>query len=264
VLSYVAEVVLTQGDKALVAAYLSVRQLAYYSVATMMAALMVPIPLALGQAILPAFSRLQSDPESLAFFFGRSWRLTLMCGLASAVALATLAEPVLRYWIGPEFATNATTVCYVLIVGQLLSTTAYMPSSLLLSRGQSRLIAVFRWAELPVFLLLAFAFIHRWGPIGCALAWLIRAGVDLLLLSVAAGKSLTMKRLEIASHSSIGWMVAIASLAIPVIALVTRRGFALQASALVLGISLYAVSCWRWILTSADRKWVVDLRSRAN
>src|SRR4051794_27057048 len=264
VLSYLAEIMLSQGDKALVATYLSVRQLAYYSVATMMAALMVPVPLALGQAILPAFSRLESDSESLKFLFGRAWRLALMCGMPSAVGLATVAEPVLRHWIGVEFAANATQVCYVLIGGQMLSTVAYIPSSLLMSRGRSRLIAGFRWAELPAFVVVAYWLIQRWGPIGCALAWAIRCGFDLLLLSLAAGKTLHSPRVPKAGRSWLGWVGAVGCLALPVLALATARERAVQLGALVFGISFYAVCCWRWILSADDRKWVLALRSGGN
>jgi len=264
VLSYVAEIILSQGDKALVATYLSVRQLAYYSVATMVAALMVPVPLALGQAILPAFSRLESNPDSLAFLFGRAWRLSLMCGLPSAVGLATVAEPVLRHWVGGEFAANATHVCYVLIGGQLLSTLAYMPSSLLISRGRSRLIALLRWTELPAFLVVAYVLIQKWGPMGCAFAWAIRCGLDLLLLSVAAGKTLHAPSAQNSGSRWLGWAAAIVSLAIPVGALVAGRRAGLQITALISGVLLYGLCCWKWILTQEDRKWVVELGSSAN
>jgi O-antigen/teichoic acid export membrane protein len=264
VLAYLAEIMLSQGDKALVATYLSVRQLAYYSVATMMAALMVPVPLALGQAILPAFSRLETGSESLSFLFGRAWRLALMCGLPSAVGLAVVAEPVLRHWIGAEFAANATHVCYVLIGGQVLSTTGYIPSSFLMSRGRSRLIAALRWAELPGFVIVAYLLIQKWGPIGCAFAWAIRCGCDLLLLSLAAERTLHSADLPNARHSWTGWMAAIACLAAPLMALASGRGSAVQLGALVLGISLYAVCCWRWILSADDRKWVLALRSGGN
>ncbi|WP_342359372.1 flippase [Terrarubrum flagellatum] len=104
----------------------------------------------------------------------------LVCG-------AVFIDPFLKLWIGDFVAPELSQVGEILIVGVWFNSLAYVPYAQLQAEQRPNLIARLHVLEILPFVALLWFAIGRWGIVGAATAWSLRAIVDSLLLFAATG-----------------------------------------------------------------------------
>ena len=103
--------------------------------------------------------------------------------LAGGLAGYLLASPVFQLWLGTEFWNKSADVVKILIVGAIYNFMARMPYAYLQAGGKPRLTAAANFIELPIYLILMWYLIGRFGLMGAALSWSMRMMLDYFLLS---------------------------------------------------------------------------------
>lgn len=171
-------------DRFVVGALLSAAALAYYSAPFEVVSRLLLLPIALTGALFPALIRSQvSEPHSGQALRQRTLKLTLAVVLPVAVMGAVFAEPGMRVWLGPEFAAKSAPVMQMLLLGFVLNSVAQIPFAALQGYGCTRQTAFVHLAELPAYIVVLLALVQAHGLVGAAIAWSLRALVDLVALA---------------------------------------------------------------------------------
>lgn len=182
--------VMVSFDRFAVASLVSLSAAAYYIVPQDVVLRLLLVPVALAATVFPLMAQAHGTrDEARQHLLGRRGMLaTLALGLPMCMALALAAEPVLRVWMGAEFARGSAAVTAIFAIGLLANTIAQVPYSALQAAGRADLTAKLHLAELPGYIVLMLAMTWRWGLVGAAIAWGLRTLVDALALLWVAGR----------------------------------------------------------------------------
>jgi len=231
-------------DRFFIGWLLGAASVAYYAIPFSLASKVAVVPGSLTRAMFPRLSRLNRDE---AHFLAQRAIVTLSIVMALICAPTVLLTHFgLALWIGPEFATKASVVAQIFLVGTWVNSIGYVPYSFLQAQGRPDVVAKFHALEFAPFVALLWFGLKLWGLEGAALAWLFRVLADTGLLLWASGFSLKnlSKMLPAAAAVAAAWgAVAFSDLG----------QLANLALACVLSASLL---CW-WVATDPDlRNWI--------
>lgn len=180
-------------DRALISTLVSVRAVGYYSPPYEMASRLSVLPASLAVALFPAISRLGfQNRETILALSERLVRLMLLVMSPIVVVLAAFAEPILRLWLGPEFARQGTPAMQVLALGMLPNALAHIPFTILHGLGRPDLTTKSHLAELLVYAAGAWYLTRAAGITGAAIAWSLFLLLDASILFVLAGRALAV------------------------------------------------------------------------
>ena len=175
--------VMVYMDRLLIGATVSAAAVAYYAAPYEVITKMWLVPGALLGVLFPAFSAgLRTDPDWVRRTFTRSVELLLLILFPMALVGVVFAEEGLRLWLGPEFAAHGATVAKWLAVGVLVNSLALVPFTLIQGGGRPDLTAKVHLAELAPYLVGLWWFTTRYGIVGAAIIWTIRAIADAVIL----------------------------------------------------------------------------------
>ncbi len=180
---------LLYADRFLVGALLTLTAVAFYATPLDLVMRMWILPVAVAQALLPAMASAYATlPGRTAALLRRGGLLILTLALPACLVLVGAAEPLLRLWLGAEFAAGGARVLQILSVGMLFSCVAFAPGALLEAIGRPDVTARFLLAQAVVFVPLSAALLVWLGIEGAAAAWALRAAVDCLGRLALAGR----------------------------------------------------------------------------
>jgi O-antigen/teichoic acid export membrane protein len=154
------------------------------------------VPGAFSSVLFPKFSSLThaADSRALASHY-RNGLATVTAVLAPLVAIAVLgAGPILRVWLGTDFSIRSAPVLRVLAIGMLVNGIASVPFAFLQGIGRPDLTAKSHLFQLMPYVILCCVATSRFGIVGTASSWLVRATVDFLILLVLVQKQLSVRR----------------------------------------------------------------------
>jgi O-antigen/teichoic acid export membrane protein len=188
--SNIVRPVLTYLDRFLIGSLMDMKAVGFYVAPSEIVTKAGILPGSLILTLFPSFSAFQGREDH-----GRSRSLYayavkyMIIGVGpAAVLLVVLAGPVLRVWLGPEFALSSTLVFQVLAVGFLTTSLSDIPLALIQGGGRPDLPAKLNLAEVFIFVPLAWVAIKSWGIEGAAAAWTLRVTFEMAALFVMAAK----------------------------------------------------------------------------
>ena len=111
--------------------------------------------------------------------------------LMGGIAGYMLAPTLFQLWLGGGFWVKSADVVKILIVGAVYNFIARMPYAYLQAGGKPKLTAAANFIELPIYLMLMWYLIGRFGVVGAAMSWSIRMMLDYLLLSYWTSKDMS-------------------------------------------------------------------------
>lgn len=156
-----------------------------YAVPFSLIAPIVMLAGSLSAALFPRYSSLDSDASrQLA---QRAMHVILVMVTPLMVMLIFSVQPFLSIWIDVDFSNNSVGVAQILVVGFWANSLAKVFHTQLQGEGKPSIVAWIHLAELLPFLMLLFLLTSQWGVLGAALAWTIRAVVDMGLLGYKSG-----------------------------------------------------------------------------
>lgn len=262
-MSSIATAILVNSEKLLLTRLVSVKSLAYYSVAATLAGMATMFSWAMVQSLIPAFSQLLK-PGSKGHFdslFSRSLRLTIIALLPILMGLFVSAEPFFTYWAGEDFGRESSLPFYLLLLGLTFNVISYVPYSALLAAGKSDVLAKLYWIEVVPYVVLAVILINSFGIAGAALAWSTRVAVDSVILSLLARRIIDAAFDLRGRIYSLG--VALAVLLLPIAFVIIFGNFSVWLLVVApLSAGLYLLWMWRTFLIRDEKEWL-EQRARA-
>lgn len=258
----VAAALLMNGEKAIITSQYSTTELGFYAVGFTLATMLTMFSGSVVQALLPAFSQLQSsDDGRLSSLFSTGVRLNLIWLIPAIGGLFLVAQPFLTFWANEKYGAQSTAPFYLLLPGIAFNIMAYMPYSSIMAAGRTEVLAKLFWAELFPYLALTTALVAAFGIEGAAAAWTIRAIVDCILQFVIARR---FAGIRFETGRLVYWFTISVLFILPVVAV--RLAFPDQIAAaailLIIGLIGFAVFCWSSVLSAIERSWLLGrLRS---
>lgn len=253
----IASVLLMHGEKAILTNRYSTTELGYYSVGFTLATMLTMFSGSVVQALLPAFSQLQSaDNESrLSSLFSTGVRLNLIWLIPAAGLLFVVAQPFFSFWASEKYGAESTTPFYILLAGIAFNILAYMPYSSIIAAGRTDVLAKLFWLELGPHLILTALLIAMYGINGAAIAWSVRSVVDCVLQFALARRvaGIRFSAARLASDLAVSALFIAPTIAVR---LALPDQVALAAIILVLGLAGFVFYCWRSILSAEERIWL--------
>lgn len=166
-------------DKLIVGALLGVAAVAFYAIPVLVAQRLVSLVSNVATAFFPAASDLhgRADARRLQELYIRANKLVALLVFPSAALLALYADPLLRLWVGEEFAREGAWPLRLLAAGYALNALTTMPALLADSVGRPRVTAAFSIASGVLNLALSFALIPPFGLVGASCAILLTSAV---------------------------------------------------------------------------------------
>jgi O-antigen/teichoic acid export membrane protein len=255
--SGIAAMLLINLEKLLLTRMISVRSLAYYSVAFTFANMAVLFSWAMVQSLIPAFSQLLSPDKKNEFdaLFSRCIRISLVGLLPAMLFLFVIARPFLTIWAGEDFGRESTLPFFVLQVGLLFNVIAYVPYAALVASGHTKEIAKLHWLELLPYAVLAVVLINYFGIIGAAMAWSSRVIVDAGLFTWLAHRFHGVSS-DVAGRLP-ALLTAVLILVPPAIFAAFYDNFSLWLVPMILVCTaLYFVLIWKRFVVEEEKAWV--------
>lgn len=181
--------ILLYVDRFMIGVLLTMAAVAYYTAPYEMVIRLLIVPVSVASALFPALSSVNTEgrPEVLGNLVAGSVKYLLLALGPAIVVLLALAPDILRLWLGPDFAQNSALALRILALGVLANSLAQVPFALIQGFGRPDVTAKIHLVELPLQIMLAWTLVRSWGLPGAALAWSVRASIDMLLLFIAAG-----------------------------------------------------------------------------
>jgi O-antigen/teichoic acid export membrane protein len=117
-----------------------------------------------------------------AALYKKSIKIIFLLMGAVATGIFIGADFGLGIWLGPEFAEKSTAVASILAVGILFNSMAQIPHAYIQASGDARSTALIHVFESALYVPALFLLMHLYGIMGAAIAWMLRALLDLVLL----------------------------------------------------------------------------------
>jgi O-antigen/teichoic acid export membrane protein len=253
-----AVLLLLNAEKGIVGSLLSVKELAYYSVAFTFASVTTLLASSLVQSLIPAFTQClkRDEIEQAKMLFNRA-AVMMLCGIVPMCSFLILISPeFFELWAGREFALESTTPFLILIIGVSFYVLGYVPNAVIVSVGRTDTLARIYWIELVPFLLIAIFLTSSMGIRGAAVAWSVRVSIDAVLIFTFARK-VTSVRFSLFRR---GFFAPIIIYFFFSLALAVSWIYALDVTTklIIFGINFvaYILVCWFYILDHDERSWL--------
>lgn len=176
-------------DRFMLGRYMSLSDVTYYSVAFGIMSRVGVLPGTLGRTLFPAFSALDAaDKGRLEELYLRSCKYALMSYAPLILLLSTFSPELFVLWLGPETAARSAPILQLLLFGAAAANLTPMPSTLLLGIGRPDVGLKWYVACLPVNTWLVWLLVRKWGLVGAAWSFNLRAVAEALVFSYFAAR----------------------------------------------------------------------------
>jgi len=177
------------ADRFVISAVLGASAVAYYTVPFEVLIRVLVIPAALTSALFPRLAAtLKVDSDAALALSLRCMKLvaSVLIPICAVIALGSYYG--LSLWLGHDFAEKSWAIVSVMSLGLIFNGIAFVPFATIQASGDAKITALIHISELLVYIPLLFLSLHFLGVIGAAAVWVMRVGVDLLLLTIYAKK----------------------------------------------------------------------------
>jgi O-antigen/teichoic acid export membrane protein len=256
VISSIALVLLANFEKLTLSALVSVKSLAYYSVAYTFANMATMFSAAMMQSLLPAFSQLLTPDKRTEFneLFSRMLRLNIIWLLPAVMFMIVIAKPFFTVWAGEDFGRESILPFYILLFGLFFNVSAYVPYTSLTASGRTDITAKLYWVELIPFILTVIVLTYFFGIIGAAVAWSLRVIIDAICLNYLAYRVLGVS-FNFLTHLN-HLLLALAVLSPPVFIIIFLGNDSPWLLITPLILAAYSFFAWQKIVSREERLWL--------
>ena len=180
------------SDRFFIGAIISMSAVSFYATPYEVVSKLLIIPAAFMGVMFPAFSSvLSQDKDRAARLYAKTVNYIFFTMYIVVLIIVTFSAEGLSLWLGEEFAQNSGKVLQLLAVGVFVNGLANVPFWLVQSAGRPDLTAKLHVIELPFYLIALWWLLVNYGVEGAAVAWLLRASVDALILFYMASRVLS-------------------------------------------------------------------------
>ena len=260
-LSSVLYAVTSSMDRLVIGSLITVAAVAFYSAPYEAINRIGVVPGSLSMVLFPAFSYLDAGGRrrELEALFARSVKFLLLSTGPVFVVLIFFARPLLRLWLGADFAAESAFAVRVLAAGFLVNTVIAVPNNYLIGIGRVDVAPKYQAVELVVFTAATWAGAKLAGIDGVAAVAAVRLAafsVFLLAVSFTAGG---VPFGYVWKNGFAGVVSALALLAAGLAVSTALGGGFWGAGAL---LAAFAAAAWSRVLTADERAFLLGLLKR--
>jgi O-antigen/teichoic acid export membrane protein len=177
---------LSTADRFILASAVSAAVVGFYSIPYDILTRLWLLTGAVLRVLFPAFSGLTAaNVARLEGLLARS-ATALVAGLAPVLAIIIAGAPaVFDWWLGPAFSAVGAPVAQALALGMLFSAIAHLCGMLLQAVRRAGVVAALDVAQFVTYALVAWHAAQRYGPVGVAVVWMLRAVVQACVVMAA-------------------------------------------------------------------------------
>ena len=186
-ISNVISPLMVTADRFVISSMLGANMVAFYTVPYEGISRILILPASLTSALFPRLAFLMSSNAN------ESRRLYRQCLKLVTISLVPICASIgigskwaLTIWLGTEFADESWHVASIMAIGVMFNGIAFVPFAAVQASGDARSTAYLHIVELTLYIPVLFACLHFFGIVGAAIAWSLRAGIDLVALLVIA------------------------------------------------------------------------------
>jgi O-antigen/teichoic acid export membrane protein len=263
VVSSIAALMLVHLDKVILARMVSIKALAYYSVAFLFSNLAQLFAIALSQALFPAFAQLLKPEriKELNSLFSRCLRANAILLFPAVIIMILIAKPFFTLWAGAEFGAESTIPFYIIMAGLSFSIVAQVPCGLVIAAGRTDLLAKLYWIELFPYVGLVILLTGLYGTAGAATAWSIRAFIDAFIFIIFAHRIIGVE-IAFSEINKPMLLLAGAAGALPLISLFVFDNIYLIIGTGFIFLITYSLIVWKAFLTPEEIGWIKELLTK--
>ena len=174
-------------DRFLIGATMSISSVSYYVTPYEMITRILVIPAAIVAVLFPAFAASKEQGLShVAKLYSLGGRAILVIIAPVVLVLVVFAREGLGAWLGIEFSEKSAPVLQWLAIGVYLNSYAQLPIAFVQGIGRADITAKLHLLELPIYITLMIWLLKTHGIVGVAIAWVLRACLDAMLLTFIA------------------------------------------------------------------------------
>ena len=258
-LSRIAALSYAHGDKLIIGALLGMQPLAVYAVASTVGNRVLGLMYRVSAVMFPAASALAAsgDVLRLRLIYLKASRYVVYVNLSALLLIGVFAEPLLRHWVGADFATGGALVLQLVALGQFVDSLTNLPSLVNDGRGHPRITGLFAAVRALLGLALVYLLVQQLAIVGAAWGHLLSG----LLMSAAFIAYVHGRTVPVALGDLVrqGW--AAPMLGSAGVALLTALLYRASAGSLrdvlalvLLALLLLALYGWRQVLLADDRR----------
>ena len=211
-------------------------------------------------ALFPVLSAMQPTSPEVGKLARRAFLLLLMIATPIVGVLLAYGRDLLTLWISPELAAQSGTVAKWLAVGVLINILAQVPLTILQATGNPFIVARLQVIQLPAYIFVAWWLSRKFGTVGIAMAWALRAAVEAIFLQAAARRWTAIGGIRLTRQSAIAGAIVAMFLGTAWFVDTIWR-FDPVPRALVFSAVFAAYMFWQWsvLLDPADRLEILGL-----
>jgi O-antigen/teichoic acid export membrane protein len=253
-------------DTLVIGIFLTTGAVAVWAVAQRLIEIVQRINTQLNGVLFPAVveSSTTQHLDKLQKILLQGTRLSLAMGIPMSTGLALLASPVVKAWVGPDFA-GSVPVIYILCISVVFRVGNATSAIVLEGSGQHRLLAISNIAMAVGNLVLSTLLVRQFGLVGVAAGTLIAVGlISILVIFPAACRRVNVGRVYVLRQSV--WPAMWPAIVMAGFLLVTRNVFQpnwfylllLVVSAGIIYVSLFL----RVAINDSEREWYLAIVRR--
>ena len=253
-------------DRFVIGAVVSIAAVGYYSVAFNALRYLQFVPAALAGPLMPAFSSLHGagDKSRTTALFLRSHKYIFLAITPGLLAAIVFARNIFDLWIGGEFAAKATLPFQIIAVGMLIALLAPLSGALTQGRGRPDVLFWLYLVELPINTLLTWELASRWGIVGAALSFTLRAFAETALLVFVTARVFSLNFHTITRRRALQMLglFAFSALAILLGWSIAAEPFMSKALMYSGAMAVYAFVSYRYALDASERSLLWEIVGR--
>ena len=245
-------------DRLLVGSVLGARALGLYAPVYELVTRLSLIPASVMAALFPAFSMLTNrNAEDVRRAMRRAQRLLALLMLPAMIVGVSFAPIILRLWLGAAQTPASVAAMQLLLIGVVALSIGAVPFTLVQALGKPKWSAIIHVVELPIHAAVTWWAVSRFGVVGAAAAWSLRALYDAGLFDAAVARMIGRHDVRHAVAVRVtGTMVVGATILSTLAAWAAVRPTPLALCG-ALAVLAYAVVTWHWALESSERDIVL-------
>ena len=216
-----------------------------YSVSATLITFLAGVQIAIFGVIMPHAAELhaQENPTALGKLLIKTTRLGLLILLLNGLPLIVFATPIIKVWIGVEFAKTGGTLLAILVAANIVRLIGTPYASILLGTGQQRLVIISPLMEGVTNLLCSIFLGWKFGAVGVAWGTMIGALVG-MLANIFYNLPRTRRYVDVGLREYINRGILIPSVAfLPVLATAIYHAFKSDTTLILWVISLGCSLC---------------------
>lgn len=237
-------------DRFFISSIISATALTYYATPYEIVTKLLLIPNALTTVLFPLFSANDTNnPEIAKNLFNKSVKFTFLTLFPMVFVLMVFSFDAMNIWLGNKFANESFLVLQILAIGVLVNALAYIPFNYLQGIGKPKIPAILNLIEFPLYIILLWLFIKRWGINGAALIWTIRIIFDAGILFL-----ISHQNFKIQHNKKLTFIILLSTFSTIIITLLSLSILAKIVISIIF-LLIFAITIWKYLLSIDEKKF---------